>query len=155
MWLLYLLGGTATLMTSPRMGRLADRIGKLKVFRIMALLFTIPMLLITHASVMPMAAFLAITTSFFILSNGRMVAGHALIAGAADPSVRSTFMGFYACAISFGMGLASFTSGHIIDTARDGTLLYFHWTGYLAVCITLLAVYFSGKVQQRGYKLGY
>jgi predicted MFS family arabinose efflux permease len=147
--LLYFLGGASTLLSSPRIGKWADRAGKLKVFRIMVVLSAIPALLITHAPPMVDALYLTISTLFFIMTNGRMVAGQALIASAARAPVRGTFMALYACAMSLGLGLASLLGGHTISTAADGSIVHFNWVGYIAVAAIAVAVWLAGKIEQR------
>jgi predicted MFS family arabinose efflux permease len=150
LWLMYLIGGGVTLFSSRRIGRWADTAGKLRVFRIMALLSAVPMLLITHVGEVPVWAYLCITTCFFIMVNGRVVPGQALIAGAANNSVRGTFMGLHACAMSLALGIASFTGGHLISETAQGRIVHFDWAGYVAVGFIALAVWLAGKVKQRG-----
>ncbi len=147
--LLYFLGGAATLLTSPRIGRWADQIGKLKVFRAAALLSMVPVLLITHAGIMLDEVYLTISTLFFIMTNGRFVACQALIAGAAYAPVRGTFMGLYSCAMSLGLGLASLMGGFLIGKATDGSITHFNWVGYVACGCAITGVYLAGKVEQR------
>jgi predicted MFS family arabinose efflux permease len=149
LWLMYLLGGSITLFSSRRIGKWADKKGKLKVFRIMAALSIIPVLVITHLGFIPWWAYLCITTVFFIVVNGRVIPGQALIAGAANNTVRGTFMGLNSCAMSLGLGIASFTGGHLISQAADGRIVHFNWAGYVAVGATALAMWLAGKVQQR------
>jgi predicted MFS family arabinose efflux permease len=149
LWLMYLLGGAVTLFTSRRIGQWADQAGKLKVFRIMALLSTLPMLAITHVGLVESWVYLAITTTFFIMVNGRVVPGQALIAGAADNAVRGTFMGLLSCAMSLALGIASFTGGHLISEAANGNIVHFNWAGYVAVSAMLVATWMAGKVKQR------
>jgi predicted MFS family arabinose efflux permease len=149
LWLMYLLGGGITLFSSRRIGKWADTAGKLKVFRTMAALSAIPMLAITNVGAVPVWVYLCITTSFFIMVNGRVVPGQALIAGAADPQVRGTFMGLHSCVMSFALGVASFVGGHVISEAADGKIIHFDWAGYVAVAAIALAMGLAGKVQQR------
>ena len=123
--------------------------GKLKVFRIMAALSTIPVVVITHLGFVPPWVYLCVTTVFFIVVNGRVVPGQALIAGAASNATRGTFMGLNACAMSLGLGIASFIGGHLISEAADGRIVHFDWAGYVAVTAAVCAMWLAGKVQQR------
>ncbi len=149
LWVMYLLGGVVTLFSSRRIGKWADKKGKLKVFRIMAALSTIPVLVITHLGFVPPWVYLCVTTVFFIVVNGRVVPGQALIAGAASNATRGTFMGLNACAMSLGLGIASFIGGHLISEAADGRIVHFDWAGYVAVTAAVCAMWLAGKVQQR------
>ena len=149
LWLMYLLGGMVTLFSSPRIGKWADAAGKLKVFRIMLVLSAIPMLAITHVGAVPAWVYLCITTMFFVMVNGRVVPGQALIAGAAHASQRGTFMGLNAAAMSLGLGIASFTGGHLISETSSAQIVGFNWAGYVAVSAAALAFWLAGRVQQR------
>jgi predicted MFS family arabinose efflux permease len=149
LWLMYLLGGGVTLFSSRRIGKWADTSGKLKVFRIMAALSAIPVLVITHLDVVPVWVYMCVTTAFFIVVNGRMIPGQALIAGAANNAIRGTFMGLNSCAMSLGLGIASFTGGHLISAAADGRIVHFDWAGYAAVAAAAVAIWLAGKVKQR------
>jgi predicted MFS family arabinose efflux permease len=149
LWLMYLLGGAVTLFSSRRIGKWADQAGKLIVFRIMVVLSAIPMLAITHVGAVPTWLYLCITTLFFIMVNGRVVPGQALIAGAANSAERGTFMGLNSCAMSLGLGIASFTGGHLISELASGALLHFNWAGYVAVSASAVAFWLAGKVKQR------
>jgi predicted MFS family arabinose efflux permease len=146
---LYFLGGAATLLSSPRIGRWADQFGKLKVFRTAALLSMVPVLLITHARHISDELYLAISTLFFILTNGRFVACQALISGASYAPVRGTFMGLYSCAMSLGLGLASLLGGLLIGTGTGGSITHFNWVGYVACTCAMLGIWLAGKVEQR------
>jgi predicted MFS family arabinose efflux permease len=149
LWLMYLLGGGITLFSSRRIGQWADKAGKLKVFRIMVVLSAMPMLAITHIGAVSVGAYLCVTTLFFVMVNGRVVPGQALIAGAANNQVRGTFMGLNACAMSLGLGIASFTGGHLISEAPNGALLNFNWAGLFAVSASMVAIGLAGLVKQR------
>jgi len=65
--LVYLAGGAATLFSAQIIGKLSDRIGKLKMLQIIASLAIIPMALITQTEGMGMTAILVITTCFLYL----------------------------------------------------------------------------------------
>jgi predicted MFS family arabinose efflux permease len=146
---MYFLGGLCTLFTSRAIGRWADRAGKLKVFRIMALLAMVPVLITTHLGVTPTAVYLCVSTLFFIMVNGRVVVGQALGAGAASLQARGTYMSLSACTSQLALGIASFVGGHLISTDAAGVIIGFPILGYLSVCATLLAVWLAGKVVQR------
>ena len=70
--LMYLCGGLATLGTTSLFGRLADRFGKLLVFRVMALLLMVPILVLTNLPWSTVAATLCVTTVFMVMASGRM-----------------------------------------------------------------------------------
>ena len=89
---LYLAGGLATLFTARWIGRLSDRLGKRRMFSIMAVAVIAPMLAITLLPPWPLGAVMMVSTALFVCMSGRMIPGMALVTGAAAPALRGTFM---------------------------------------------------------------
>jgi len=133
--LVYLCGGVATLLSARLIGSLSDRLGKVRVFRWLALLVTLPLLGITLTAGLPVWAVLTVSTLFFVSMSGRMIPGMALITACAKPQQRGSFMALNSATQSAGMGLAAFVGGQIIS--RDAQQLVQHyWLAALvgAVC---------------------
>jgi predicted MFS family arabinose efflux permease len=148
--MMYLIGGAFTLLSSRWVGKLTDRMGKRKSFLIFAPMATIPMLITTNLSQVPASIYLLVSTSFFVLVSARMIPTMALMNGAADPKLRGTFMSLSASLQQAAMGLGAFITGHIVSTSSTGVMTGYNYAGYLALAATLLALWVSGKVQQRG-----
>jgi len=136
--LLYLSGGAFTFFTSQWIGRLADKHGKARVFRITAVLAMLPILAMTHVSTIPWWGVLCITTPFFIFVSGRFVPGMAIITSASIPHLRGTFMGLNSAVQSIGTSVATMVAGFIITINSDGLLEHYNIVGYIA-CIAILA----------------
>ncbi|GAA4022580.1 MFS transporter [Actimicrobium antarcticum] len=138
--LVYLCGGTATFFTSQAIGRMADKKGKLTVFRWIALASLIPILVTTHLT--PIAWWLVLinSTIFFVLVPGRMVPAMAMVSGVAPPQVRGTFMSLVSSVQMAFSGLASLIAGLIITRSPTGQIEHYNVVGYLAVGCTILAL---------------
>lgn len=145
--LVYMAGGVATLVTAQVIGRLADRYGKKRVFTIVALASTGPILLVTHLPALPLGAVLAVSTLFFILVPGRFGPAMALVSGSAEPRVRGSFMSLNAAMMQMGSGIAASVSGAVVSRSRDGTLAGFGHIGWIAVGFTLLAIVLAWRVR--------
>lgn len=130
---IYLCGGAATFFTSRAIGRLADRHGKLRTFRWVALASFVPMLVTTHLVPVPWWVVLTNSTVFFILVPGRMIPGMAMVTAAAAPSVRGTFMSLGSSVQMLSSGLASLVAGMIISRNALGQIEHYNIVGYLAV----------------------
>ena len=146
---MYLLGGAATFFTAPLVGRWADRAGKLKVFRIMALAAIVPVVGVTQLGLTPPWVYLIVSTSFFVLVSGRWVPGQAVVAGAVAQASRGTFMSLLSCAMSLALGIASFITGHIITLDAAGRIVGFEYAGYMAAAAALGGLWLAGRVVQR------
>ena len=148
--LVYLAGGACTFFTSRWFGRLADRYGKARTFRFIALASLVPLFTLTHLSPVPVAVALLVTTAFFVLISGRMVPGMALITSAANPELRGTFMSLNSSVQQLASGMASFAAGHFISRNSAGEVVGYGWVGLVAVFVTLLAMAMVGQVKVRG-----
>jgi predicted MFS family arabinose efflux permease len=147
--LVYLLGGTATLLTARRIGQWADRRGKLVVYRRVAMAAMIPLVFVTHIGAASLQTWLLCTTPFFILVSGRMIPAMALITGAAQPQLRGTFMSLNATVQSLAMGLATALAGFIVTQDSSGRIEGYALVGYVAVAANFLAIIFAGRIKVR------
>lgn len=144
---LYLAGGLATLFTARWIGRLTDRLGKRRMFAIMALAVIVPMLMTTLLPPWPLWAVLMVSTALFISMSGRMIPGMALVTGAAAPALRGTFMALNASVQSAAMGLASLVGGLIIGRDAQGQLTHYWVCAVLGGLASLAALALSRRVR--------
>lgn len=146
--LIYLAGGLATLLSLTFVGWLADRLGKLPVFRVLALATCVPLVLVTLLPFgLHLALVLAVTTLMFITTAGRMVPGMALITNSATPAVRGSFMSLNAAVQQIGAGVASWIGGLLLYKDSGGHLAGFATAGMLACGFALVSVYLAGRLR--------
>lgn len=138
---IYFFGGLCTVFSAPLAGRIADRIGKQKVFAFFALLSIAPILLITHMGHWPMWLVLVITSLFFIVITGRMVPAMAVITGTTLPQTRGSFMSFNSSVQQLSAGIAAFISGSLIVENSQKELMNYNYIGYIASVAALLSIW--------------
>ena len=143
----YLCGGAATFFTSRLIGRLADRHGKLRVFRWVGLAAFVPLLVTTHLVPVPWWVVLLNSTIFFILVPGRMIPGMAMVTAAASQAVRGTFMSLGSSVQMMSSGLASLVAGMIITRNAMGQIEHYNIVGYLSVACGLASLWMAQHVQ--------
>lgn len=144
---IYLLGGGLSIFSAPQIGKLADRIGKHKVFILGALISLIPIFLITNLSITPVYLILSCTGLFFVSMGFRMIPAMALISGAPAPEHRGSYMGLVSSVQSLSSAVASSLAGAIIiKDPQSNQLLHYSYVGYLAIFFTLLSVLVVGKI---------
>lgn len=143
----YMAGGACTIFTSPWVGKLADKKGKLKIFTIFMLLNLIPIAIITHLGITPVGLVLLVTTLFFVTSNGRYVPAAAMITGTAQPENRGSFLSFNSAVQQLAAGLASLIAGMMIGENALGQLTNFNYVGYLAIFFSLLCIPLARRIQ--------
>ena len=145
--LIYLFGGLATLFTIRIWGVLTDKWGKVRTFRLIALLSMAPLLILTHLKAVGLWELISVTTLFFIFVSGRMVPSMAILTSTVDPRLRGTFMSLNSATQSCAMGLASFVGGLLIHRDAQGQLMGYTSAGWLATALTLLAVFWVGQLK--------
>jgi predicted MFS family arabinose efflux permease len=143
----YLCGGAATLCTSQVIGRLADKYGKLKVFRLIVLASFLPVLITTHLMPVPWWVILANSTCFFVLVQGRMGPGMAMIGGVPSQHVRGTYMSLVYTVQMLSFSLASMATASIVTQGQNGQLQHFNWVGYLSVTCGFLSIWVAHQLR--------
>lgn len=140
-------GGALSLVTSPLVGRWADRSGKLLVYRYIAPCSALMMLILTNLPRwgLPMAV---AAVSLLIVSNaGRMVAAMAMVTGSVEPRLRGGFMSAYSSVQHVASGLGAFVAGLIISEGADGSLRRYWAVGLIGAASTILSLVLAGRLR--------
>ena len=147
---MYLCGGLATLVSMTLFGRLADRFGKLLVFRILTTATIVPVVIVTNLpGGLELPLVLIVTTAFMVTTSGRWVPAMALIAASAAPAYRGTFMSFNSAVQQIAAGLATFAAGLLLDeNLEDHHLTGFPLVGVLTCLASLAGVYLAGLLRK-------
>ncbi len=148
--LAYLCGGVATLFTARWFGRLTDQRGKVPTFRMLALAAMPCVLGITLCEGLPLAGVLAVSTLMFAFVSGRMIPGMAIIASAAQPQLRGTFMTLNASVQSAAMGVASFVGGLLISRDAQGLVQNYWMAALVGIAASLLSMVVVGRLTLHG-----
>lgn len=146
----YLVGGAATLVSARWVGRLSDRRGKVEVFSALAVALGVPLMALTLMPVWPLPAVLAVSTLLFVVMSGRMIPGMALVASAANPALRGTFMALNAATQSTAMGIAAFVGGQLISRGESGAVEGYWHAGAVGVICSLLSVWLARRLVLHG-----
>lgn len=147
---IYLVGGLLTLFTARLFGHMTDRRGKVETFRLLAVGMIVPLLTLTLLGRQPMAVVLVVSSLLFALMSGRMIPGMAIVASAADPKLRGTFMTLNASVQSAAMGLAAFVGGLIISRDASGAVTHYWMAAVLGGCASLAALALAGRLTLHG-----
>ncbi|WP_168189341.1 MFS transporter [Paludisphaera borealis] len=143
----FVTGGALTLVGAPLIGRLADRFGKLPVYRIVATVSATLMLVVSNLGVVPLAVSVGLVGALMLSNAGRMVAALAMITGSVERSQRGGFMSANSAVQHLASGLGAYLGGLILVKQADGVLLHFGRVGILAVAFTALSIYLAGRVR--------
>ena len=144
--LIYLCGGVATLMTSRYIGHMSDKYGKVKVFRVLAIVSLVPLLVTTNLRPVPLWMVLINSTTFFILISGRMIPAMAMVSQVVEARIRGTFMSLIGSVQMLALGIASVAAGAIVTIGTDGRMEHYNVVGYGAVVCGLLTFWLVGYI---------
>lgn len=147
--MIYFVGGLLTLFTSPLFGRVADKVGKYRLFSILATVALIPVAIITNLPQIPFAFVLCITGFWFVVSSGRAIPAQAMISHVVPADRRGSFMSFNSSVQQVFVGLASVVAGFIVVKQPDNTILHYNVTGYLSIVIAICCIYIAYRLNRR------
>lgn len=145
--LIFIVGGVLTLGSSPVIGRLADRFGKLRVYRIISPLSAMLFVTITHLSTVSVPLIVAVYGALMVCNVGRMIAAMALMTGSVEPHMRGGFLSANASVQHIASGLAASLAGLVIAEAPDGRLENFGTVGWIGAASTLASIWLAGRIR--------
>jgi predicted MFS family arabinose efflux permease len=148
---IYFIGGGLTIFTSPLVGRLADRLGKPKIYLVASVLLTIPYLWLTHLGPTSIPLALVVTTLFFMIGNARFIPAMAMVTATVKAETRGSFMSLNASVQQLASGTAAFISGLIVQKSASGELTHYNYVGYLACVLSFVALYVGMKLKSEEF----
>jgi predicted MFS family arabinose efflux permease len=146
--LIYIVGGALTLITSPVIGRWADHYGKLRVYRWIAPLSALMLLVVSHLP--PTHALIAAGAvgMLMVFNAGRMIAAMAMITGSVAPHRRGGFMSANASLQHIASGIGTSLGGMIIaQSAPTAPLRNYGLVGWIACVTTLSTLWLAGRLR--------
>ena len=144
-----MVGGALTMVTSPLIGRLADRIGKFNLFVVLAVAGVPFIALITNLPAIPFYFVLCITGLWFIISTGRFIPAQAMVSNVVPPERRGSFMSFNSSVQQLFIGLASVLAGLIVVKLPDNRIENYEITGYLSIAIILFSIFIAAMLHKK------
>ena len=143
----FVTGGILTLIGAPLIGRLADRYGKLPVYRVVATISIGLMLVVTNLPRVPLAVAVGVVGTFMLSNAGRMVAALTMITGSVERRLRGGFMSANSAVQHLASGLGAAIGGQMLVKAADGTLHHFNRVGLFAAVATAVSLWLAGRVR--------
>jgi len=143
---IYFVAGTCTLIGMTVIGRLADRRGRLTLFRILACGALVMALVVTNLPSGPLWVAAITMSAFMVTAAGRMVPMQALLLGVARPESRGAFMSVNTAVQHAATGLAPLVSGMML-TIRPGTVIGFPNVGLFAAGTAAVSLLLAGMLR--------
>lgn len=147
--LIYLAGGTCTIITARLIGKACDRVGSFRVFRFVALASIIPIFVMTNLPPVHLALALCSTSFFMMTGSGRFIPAMTIVSAVVKPQERGTFMSLENAARQLSSGVASQIAGLIIGTGVAGSLTNYNIVGYVGIATSLVAILIAYRIKNK------
>lgn len=152
----YLVGGIASVISSPIAGRLADKYGKQRVFTVMCLLAFAPVMAVTILPVgFPVWATLGVAALFFVFGGGRMIPANALTSSTVTPQERGGFMSISSATNQLAGGIGSLLAGAVIGETIEGNLTNYWMVGLFAIATSIVSIFLIARVKALPQQTGH
>jgi len=145
--LIYVVGGALTLYAAPVVGRLADRHGKLLVFRVISPVSALLLIAITALPRVHAAVAIAVFGGLMVSNVGRMIAAMAMITSSVEPHHRGGFLSANSSIQHIASGVAAYLGSVVIKESADGKLEHFGLVGLIAAASTIASIWLAGRVR--------
>lgn len=143
---IYMIGGIATTITMPLIGKWADRSSRSNIFTLMILLSLVPIFILTRLGVGSVQEALLVTVPFFIFISGRMVPANTIIASAVAQNQRAGFMSINTAVREFAAAISTQIAAFVIIDSGSSIENY-EIIGYIAIFSSLIALFFVRKIK--------
>lgn len=148
--LLYFLGGAASIVTMPLIGKLTDQFGAARVFPFGIFISIIPLFTLTHLETHNPVVILSITTFFMVCMGGRMVPYSSLLSHVVSPQKRGAYLSLNASVQSLAQGGAAFIASILVAENASGELVGYSTSGWLAGIFSLLTIVLGLQIAKAG-----
>lgn len=144
--IVYLVGGMASLLSALVLGRVSDKLGKLKVFTFSVVLSLIMVYGITNMPPVPFSIVLLFFIAWFIFATGRGVTAQAMVSNVVEKEQQGSFMVLNSSMQHAGTFLASIAAGYIVIENKNGKIQRFEWVGYASIVVLIICLLLARKL---------
>lgn len=139
--IVYIVSGGAAFVAGPLIGRLADGVGKYRMFFLSTLATVAVVLVYTHLEgPVSLWVVIAFSLAMFAAVTGRMVTSQALVSAVPEPAERGAFMAINSALQQVSGGIAAVIGGLLIVQRADGGLEHFDRIGWAVGAAALVAL---------------
>lgn len=145
---IYFVAGVCTLAGMTAMGRLADRLPRLMLFRVAGFGALVMAVVITNLPPGPLWVATAALSAFMVFASARMVPVQAMLLGVPRPQNRGAFMSVNTAVQHAATGLAPLIAGWLVTETPDGRITGFPAVGWVAAGTAAVALALAGLLKQ-------
>jgi MFS family permease len=135
--------GICSMITSPLIGKISDKVGHYKVFVIGSLVSCVIVVIYCNLGITPLWVVMGISIFMFAAVFSRMVTSSALLSAIPNPVDRGAFMSVNSSVQQISGGVATFIAGLIVvQQTPTSALQNYDMLGYVVVGATLITIVF-------------
>ncbi|HEV8273402.1 MAG TPA: MFS transporter, partial [Chitinophagaceae bacterium] len=139
--LLFMASGIAALIIMPLVGKLSDKIDKVKLFTVAALWMMVVIVIYTNLSPVPFAIIMIMNILMMIGIMSRIVPAMALVTSLPKMQDRGAFMSINSSLQQIAGGIAAGVGGMIVvQQTKTSPLQHYNTLGYVIVVIIILNI---------------
>jgi predicted MFS family arabinose efflux permease len=143
----YAIGGIATFISTPFIGRFSDRIDRFHLLSVLSLLAVVVVLVLTNLTTASLPTACAIMAAFMVTMSGRFAPAMAMVSNAVQARYRGGFMSVNSALQQAASGLASLLAGLYITERADGYLVGYPQLGLVSVGFFVLTVLLAARLR--------
>jgi predicted MFS family arabinose efflux permease len=147
--LLFMASGLAALVVMPLVGRISDRIDKVKIFTVAAV--SMMLIIIVYTNLEPVAFVVVVLLNLLMMTAimSRMVPAMALVSSLPRPQDRGAFMSINSSLQQIAGGIAAAVGGMIVvQKTKTSPLEHFDTLGYVIVFIIIANIIQVARVNK-------
>lgn len=145
--IIYLVGGTATALSTPLIGWLSDRMDRLKLLMIMSVGSVVTVVIVTRLGPSSVVVASIVMAVFMVTMSGRFAPAMTMITNAVDARYRGGFMSVNAALQQAASAGASIMAGDIITRTPSGRLEGMPLLSYASITFFLLTVILAARLR--------
>ena len=144
---MYLAAGISTLIGMNAIGRMANTMPRLMLFRIFGTAAIVMGLVLTNLPPGPLWVASIAMSLFMVFAAGRFIPAQAIILGVAESRHRGAFMSLNTAVQHLATGVAPLIAGCLIAETEDGKLTGFPQVGLVASGMAVVALVLGGLLR--------
>ena len=144
---IYFVAGICTLAGMTAVGRMADRLPRLPLFRVLGFAALVMAIVVTNLPAGPLWVAVLVMSGFMVCAAGRMVPVQAMLLGVPAPKNRGAFMSVNTSVQHAATGLAPLIAGSLVKTQPDGGMTGFPLVGLVAAATAAISLMLAGVLK--------
>jgi len=144
---IYFVAGICTLVGMTAVGRLADHLPRLPLFRVLGFAALVMAIVVTNLPAVPLWVAVLVMSGFMVFAAGRMVPVQAMLLGVAAPKNRGAFMSLNTSVQHAATGLAPLIAGSLVTVTPDGGMTGYPMVGWVAAATAAISLALAGLLK--------